>query len=197
METDRPANGERRSAWIATAPWLVLSVVTAIGWGWLALRVQVRFAPVVLFPLLVGVGVGWSARLLTGLVRGPATAFGWCGTTCASLTAVAAMHVLAWQAHRREFQDRLHADPHVQMAVAAGSTALDPPGFLSYLRGQATRGREWLGGTQHGWRAWLTWAVDAALVVAGGLAAWWFTGIPPPASGRGVRRLTDPPAPGR
>lgn len=193
MSSDLPVSRANRGKLPATLLWIALASAVAFGWAWLALRVQDRFAPVLLFPLLLGVLVGWSARWLTGLVGTPGRTAGWCGVALAALVAAASMHLLSWFDHRRAFEASVANNPHMQLAVAAGSPPPEPPGFMTYLEAQATRGRVWLGGTRRGWAAWLTWGVDGSLMVAGALAAWWFTGHPPPASRRGVRRLADPP----
>jgi hypothetical protein len=149
---------------------MILGTVTARA----AVDAQLYFAPLVIFPLLVGVGLG---GLLIGLMR-----FGQVGhrptiilgTILAVLIATAGQHYIFYLSAR---ESDLKQPPLMDKARQAfpelvGDHQQAPPaGILEYMRRQADRGRPLLlDYTARGWVAWLSWAIDGLLVLAGTLA---------------------------
>jgi hypothetical protein len=163
-----------RFPWVQLALWGPASLVLGGIAGWLAVEAQVYFAPLLLFPVLVGVGLG---AMLVGLMR--VTEIGdrpvlLAGTVLAVVVAVAGQHYLSYrQALRHHRED----SASVQKAREAFGELLrgrlpEPPGsFLDYMDEQARQGRPlFWGHAAEGWNAWASWAVDAILVLAAALA---------------------------
>jgi hypothetical protein len=133
-------------------------------------QLELHFTPLVLFPLLIGIGLG---AIVVGLVR-----LGQVGhrstivlvTVLAVAVAVAGQHYLQYQASQQQTQwfdtvRRAFPDlPEDRIPQA-------PTGFFDYLQGQAAAGRPIVGNyVARGAVAWLSWVVDALLVLAAALA---------------------------
>jgi len=132
--------------------------------GGAAAVVQSWFAPLVFFPLLVGVVLG---AVLVFLLRTTQTAH---RTTLilGTLLAVAALTVGQHYASYRAWRHRLDADPKAAMARAADQL---PDSFPEFLRWEAQRGRPLVANlTARGPWAWISWGVDGLLVLLGALA---------------------------
>ncbi len=139
--------------------------------AWLAVGAQFYFAPLLLFPLLVGLGVGAACvglMRLTQVGNRPTIVL---GVLLAAAVAVAGQHYLDY---RQALARSLHEIEALQRSGPVPITRLPaapPQGFADYLRQQADAGRpvtaKW---SVRGWRAWLSWAVDGLLVVAAALA---------------------------
>jgi len=149
---------------------MILGALTARA----AVDAQLYFAPLVIFPLLVGVGLG---GLLIGLMRIGQVGHRLTiilGTILAVLIATAGQHYFCYLSAR---ESELKQPPLLEKARQAfpelvGEHLQTPPtGFLEYVRRQAVRGRPLLlDYTARGWLAWLSWAIDGLLVLAGTLA---------------------------
>ena len=159
--------------------WLPSSVIVGmLAGGLIALATeQTRFAPLVFFPLLVGVFLG---LLLVSLMRFAQvahrpTVIG--GVLLAVLATVAMQHYMPyWHATRlartngRQLDIVQQAFPD-QAQRLAEAAADRPTGFLDYMHREAARGRPLLRNVvARGGFAWLTWAVDGLLVLAAALA---------------------------
>lgn len=152
-----------------------LAVLLAIGLAWAAARAEAVAAPLVVFPLAVGL-------VLAGLL---AAAFRLCrvahfgsvvGTAlCAGLIASAAQHVWSYRAavaRARQMQLQAEAEAARQMgrkgravAVGVGELLVQPPTNLwQFLRDEARRGRPLWNWHARGPLAWLWWTLDALLV---------------------------------
>jgi len=139
-------------------------------WGWMAEVAQRYFAPMILFPLLLGALAGLS---VVGLVR--FAQLGHRPTTL--LAAVLAATVAGASQH---YFGYLAAYSWTGSLVPTG-TAAGPdlsalaeqvrPTFGQYVQAQARRGRPLLGDyVARGSWAWLSWAIDVLLEVAGAVA---------------------------
>ena len=154
---------------------LLILVAAAVGIaaGWIATLVAARFAPFIIFPLAVGATIG---LLLIG-ARTVAVSAAKKDTThktpilataiLASLIAVAAQHYFNYIESQREIaKSQTVAD--AKRAFADVMQERLPSGLLEYLQAQAAIGRRMpLGYVAQGPMAWLTWALDGLLVVAG------------------------------
>lgn len=134
--------------------------------GWVAVVAQTYFAPLVIFPLLVGIGLG---AMMVGLMR-----FGQVGNrptivlgaVAAALVTVASQHYFAYLRvyDRPRHQIKTRRATEQQLSE---STKWWIPSFAEFMRGQAARGRPLpLGYVAEGWAAWTTWAVEGLLVLA-------------------------------
>lgn len=127
---------------------------------------QTWFAPLLLFPLLVGIVLG---AVLFSLLRTTQTAHR-ATLILGVLLAVSAAALVEHYVSYRMLVNRLNAHPQAQLARAAFGDQL-PGSFCGFLRWEASRGRPLLGGfVARGPWAWASWAADAVLVLAGALA---------------------------
>jgi hypothetical protein len=153
---------------------LLLAILVAplfgLVWAWVAEVAQSYFAPIILFPILLGILAGLS---IVGLVR-----FTQLGHRPTILLAVVLTAAVA--SAGQHYFGYLAAYSHTGSSVPT-STATGPdlsllfqqmrPSFGEYICAQARRGRPLLGGyVAQGWLAWLTWAIDGLLGVAGAVA---------------------------
>jgi hypothetical protein len=170
-ERTGPTGGGRFS-W----PGLLLALPAGVLVGLVAARVaesaqfELNFTPLILFPLLVGGGIG---AVVVGLIR--LAQFGnrltiVLATVLAVAVAVVGQHYLPYQAA----QDATKSLETVRRAfpdLAEGRIPAPPASLLDYLRQQAAAGRPIFGDrVVRGWAAWLSWAADALLLLAAALA---------------------------
>jgi hypothetical protein len=149
------------------AAYLPISLLVGALIGGAAAHVQTYFAPLVLFPLLVGAVLG---GLLVIVMR--VTNTGHRGTVVvvtllAVATATAAAHYACYV-----FQGRAEPDKRVAMVKAAfGEDTSAPANFADYLQREAKRGRTIFGDlhAKDAW-VWVTWAADGLLLGAAALA---------------------------
>ncbi|HEV3024196.1 MAG TPA: hypothetical protein VGX76_17085 [Pirellulales bacterium] len=158
-----------RSRWYAAgaAAWLPSALAAGAAIGCLAVLVQPHFAPLVLFPLLLGLSL--AASLIVGLrvfsVAHAPTA--WTGTFLASALVVGGQHYWSYRAARNvwagqqaEFEKARQAFPEIANRVLS-----PPPADVGeYLRTETSRGRELLGYRVRGAALWGWWGLEAALV---------------------------------
>ncbi len=139
-------------------------------WAWAAEGAQWYFAPILLFPVLLGVVVGAT---VVGLVR--FTQVGHRPTILLAAVLAAAVagigqHYFSYLTAYDRAGPSSGVDPASQADVAALVRQMKPS-FAQYLEAQARRGRPLVHGyVAKGWVAWLSWAVDALLVVAAAVA---------------------------
>ena len=139
-----------------------------------AVDVQAFFAPLVIFPLLTGIGLG---AVLTGLMRvgqvghRPTIIL---GAVLAVLTTVAGEHYFCYLSTRSAEPEQSQLAEKARQVfpdLLAGRLQTQPSNFADFIRQQADRGRPLLFGLiGRGWIAWLSWAIDGLLVLAGAAA---------------------------
>jgi hypothetical protein len=135
-------------------------------WAWWAVAGQGYLAPWLLFPLLIGAGVGVT---MVGLVRmmqvghRPTVLL---AVLTAALLAAGLQHYVAYVEWRRtEAVDPVSGKDLSQVVDQLR------PGFVEYLQAQARHGRPLaFGYVAYNSAVWLTWAVDALLVVFAAVA---------------------------
>jgi len=182
METEReaarggsgPVGGGRFSWWsyvLSLPACLVLGVLVA----WAASVAEEKFAPLIVFPLLVGVGLG---ALAVGLMRlgqvgnRPTVLL---GAVLAAGVTVVGQHYVRYRAERARVERQVEEFRRAHLAypkLTEGHEPSPPADVVSYLQAQARIGREMKmrGYVARGWVAWLTWAIDGLLVLAATLA---------------------------
>lgn len=145
---------------------LPAAAVAGVLVGGAASVAQSWFAPLLFFPLLVGVVLG---AVLVSLLR--TTHIAHRATLIVGvLLAMAAVAVTQHYVSYRVWINRLNARPNAQLAQAAFADQL-PQSFPQFLRWEASRGRPLMGGyVARGVWAWASWAADGVLVLLGGLA---------------------------
>lgn len=158
--------------------WLAAGLAFAVAIAWLTVAIEPRFAPFLLLPLLVGATVGLGAVLGVRVVEMGHRPAGLIGVVLMVLVAVIARHWVSYQ--RWDAQSRKQAEAFAEAQLAlAGKVELDypnrPESFVAFLQYQARNGRPWLGGrpAQGVW-AWLSWGLDALVMLGGALAVSWF-----------------------
>jgi hypothetical protein len=162
--------GAARLSWPRLAVAGVACPAIGLVTAWLALFAQSFFAPLVVFPLLVGVLLGGLVFALMRFSQMGHRPTVWLGTLLAIGGAVAGQHYFAylevygWPADKVDGQGP-------RAAELAELLDRSIPSFAEFLDGQARRGRRlWGAYVAKGWVAWLTWIGDGVLVMAAALA---------------------------
>ncbi len=159
--------------WRSLAIWLLAAPALGAVVAWMAVIAQseFNFAPLVIFPLLVGVLLG---AMLVGLIRlgqagNRATAV--VSTVAAVLVAVVGGHYFSYLAVGDD-AETLRIAREALPDQLRGRIPKPPADFLGFLRQQAAEGRELhvLDYKATGVFAWLSWVVDGLLVLAAALA---------------------------
>jgi hypothetical protein len=167
-----------------------LAVPWAVGLSWLAARAEAVAAPLVVFPLAVGLvlagllGLSLRACRLTHVRTAMGVALG------AGLLAAAGQHLWAYRsavvrAQRMQIEAEAEAARQIGRqgrgaVVGIGELLVEPPGSLwEFMQGEARVGRPlWRWRARGPW-VWFWWAIDALL--SAGAAAWgarWFARWP-------------------
>lgn len=171
-----PAGGGRFT-WLRFAFWLVACLVLAVPVAWAADVVQsdFKFAPLVIFPLLVGVGLGAIAvgLMRLGQVGNRPTIL--LGVVLAGALTVVGQHYLRYWDECERVQRQVDAFREVQLKypkLVEGYQPKPPAHFAAYMQAQAKKGRDLeIGGyVARGGVAWLTWVIDGLLLLAAALA---------------------------
>ena len=158
-----------RFTWPGLAVALLAAPAAGLIYGWIGAMVQPHFAPLILFPLLLGVFAGLT---IVGVVRfarigNRPTIF--LAALLAAAVAVAGQHYFSY------LSAYYWTPPTVSPTTGQDLSALRrelAPSFGEYLCAQARRGRPLVGGyVAHGAMAWFCWAMDALLVAAAAVAA--------------------------
>jgi hypothetical protein len=162
-----------RFAWPALAIWAPGCLVAAVLSAWVADVVQsdLKFAPLILFPVLVGLGVAGLlvAAMRVGQVAHRPTIL--IGTVLAGLATVAGQHYFAYRAEVRRAEAQIEKlPPQAQFAAMKLIDSERLGGPWEYLCKTAARGRP-IGGSLvlEGWLAWLSWGIDGLIVLAAAL----------------------------
>ena len=146
---------------------LLIAPLFGLVWAWAADVAQFYFAPIILFPLLIGVFAGLS---VVGLVRfaqighRPTIVL---GAVLTAVVAAAGQHGFGYLNAYVWAEPLGRACPMIDRDLSSVLSEIRPS-FGEYMDAQANRGRPLPGGvTARGGVAWLTWAIDAILVIAG------------------------------
>jgi len=174
---DRPARAQgpasARFRWPELALWLPACALDGAAVAWLAALIGQYRAPLAVFPLLAGLALGVTLAGLMSVCQVGHRPTVLAGLLLAVSVAVVGQH---FAAYRQALADtRQHAATYQLARQAfgdevAGRVPLPPQSFGEFLSRQAARGRPlWGDWSARGAAAWLTWAVDGLLVVAGAL----------------------------
>jgi hypothetical protein len=164
-----------RLAWLRLVLWLPAAVLAGGVAAWAAVLAQSYFAPWLVFPMLVGVGLG---GMLVGLLRFAQVGHRptiLSGTLLAVAVAVVGQHYLGYRyALQREQEIAKQLQERAESLNVRGSDLpfRQPIGsFAEFMRQEAANGRTvWWDHVARGWQAWLTWGIDAILILAAALA---------------------------
>jgi hypothetical protein len=156
--------------------WLTVLAAPVVGlvWARIGQVVQSYFAPAVLFPILVGVFTGLTVVGLVRLARIGHRPTVLLAAALAAAVAAGGQHCFSYLSRYYWQSPAIATDPAVGKDLTATGPALAremAPGFGRYLHAQAAKGRPLpLGYHAKGWAAWLSWAIEAMLVVAAAVA---------------------------
>lgn len=143
--------------------------------AWASLRAEPYFALWLVFPAIVGAALGAGLAWLAHLCKLADVRLLLMGTLIAAPVTVGAQHWFAYRQVRELYREREAALLAKAPLAGAGALALageEPPeNVWQFLRQDAAAGRVLVGG----WRAqgvacWLSWGLDAMLVLAAALA---------------------------
>lgn len=163
-----------RFSWWRLPVWLIAASLLGAVAAWGAVIVQFYFAPLLLFPLLVGVGLG---AMLVGLLR--VAQIGnrptlWTGAVLAVTIAVIGEHYVSYHEarHRQARQDQETLDKaRLAFPDLLKERGLDvPESFPEYMQQQAAQGRAVFGWKIVGQAAWASWAIDGILLLIAAVA---------------------------
>ena len=155
------------------ALWLPLCLVHGTAVAWLAYGLQKHYAPLGLFPVFVGLGLGVTLAGLMRLVQVANRSTIVLGAIVACAAAVIGQHYFSYReqretAMRQAAQFRIAAQAHPDLIQ--GSPPQPASGLVEYMRWQAVRGRPIFGKKiARGGLAWASWALDASLIFASAL----------------------------
>ncbi len=162
-----------RFAWSGLALGLTAAIVLGGSTAFAATVAQSYFCPWLIFPLVVGIALG---ALLVGAVR--VSQIGHRGTIfaaaiLAAVLASAGQHYFAYLA----VYGGGRWDMRLRQPVEEKAAELlrgPQPSFAEFLRQEADRGRPMVFGyVARGRLAWLSWAIDGAVVIAAALMMVW------------------------
>ena len=168
--TSVPPTGPRPFSLTKAALFLPTALLLGALVGGAAAQVQTWFAPLVLFPLLIGFALG---VLLVAVIRSvqagqrPTVVL---GTLLAIATLVVAEHYVSYRMYQRAAQAA--TDRKVELAREAFAADIGPTaGFVDFLRREARQGRPLFGDyIARGTLVWATWTLDALLMAIAALA---------------------------
>jgi hypothetical protein len=166
----QPPSSEGCFAWWGLVLAIAIAPLFGLVWAWMAEVAQAYFAPLILFPVLLGAFVGVS---VVGLVR-----FAQVGhRPTIVLAAVLAALVAGLGQHGVSYLSAYYWKS--QSVPSSNVAGLDVsmlmremrPSFGQFMQAQARQGRPLMGDVvAQGGAAWLSWAIDAMLVVLGAVA---------------------------
>ncbi len=169
-------------SWVPFFVWLGLLMATALGLAAAATFVQEFWAPIFLFPLVLGLLLGALAVLLARGVHAGRARFATrlliAPLLIAALLLVSALHHFSYLRARSAAEAALQKHGSMVQAMILQQPEIGPPANLFvYLQREAKVGRMLWGGyrTPGGW-TWVVWGVDALLVIGATVAAPWAWG---------------------
>ena len=165
-----PAAGFR---WPALALWLPMCVLLSAAVAWLAVAIAGHFAPLVIFPVLVGLVLGGTLVGLARLMQVGNRPTVVSGTILACLVAVVGQHYVCYHGDSERLEEQAESFRQTQRefpGLVQGSAREPARGLVDYLQRQADEGRPLLGRyVARGAVAWTSWIADGLLVAAAAL----------------------------
>ena len=159
-----------RFAWPSLCTWLPICAILAAGVAWAATVVAKHFAPLLAFPILVGLALGVTLVGLARLVQVGSRLTLVLGTILACLVAVVGQHYICYRGYLESVREQTESfrQAEIRFPDLVQGTAPEPvDNLLDYLRRQAEEGRPLVGAyIARGPAAWATWTADGLLVLA-------------------------------
>jgi hypothetical protein len=150
------------------AAWLVCGLLIALLAGRLAWIIQVQWAPFFFFPLLCGAAMGAGLLALKLCLPAPTRRSVLIIAVMTGLAFSAAGHCFAYRQYVRNYEQTRQKHPQVALLEQAVGE-IKPMGFIEFLSVSARE--RTIGPWQvHGLLVWLSWLLDAVLVIAAATA---------------------------
>lgn len=171
--------------------WLPVSLAAGAVGSWLGVFVQRYFAPLFVFPALLGVAFGLVSVGLLRLTRFAHRPTAIAGTALATLVLCLGQHYWGYREAREqalEFQSQVRtaARKHILEKKAQNSKSADifeplaeqdlvhvPDSVIDYLRAEAAHARAMHARGRGGAKSWLSWYFDAALTLVACMVCVW------------------------
>ena len=162
-----------RFRWPALALWLPTCGLLSAAVAWLAVVVAKHFAPLMIFPILVGLVLGVTLVGLARLMQAGNRPTVVLGTIVACLVAVVGQHYACYRVDRDldlEQAESFHQAEQKHPGLVLGTAPQPARDVFDYLRRQADEGRPLLGSyVARGPAAWTSWTADGLLLTAAAL----------------------------
>lgn len=159
--------------WWQLALGLPAGVIHGLLIAWLAVTLQGRFAPWLLFPVLMGLLLGATLVALVRLSQVGNRSTILLVACVAALTAVTGQHYLSYQHSRQVAREEARLYQKAQQIAPMflkGRPVSPPNSFAEFLRWEAARGRHIGPYTARDTAAWLSWGLDGVLLFVAALA---------------------------
>jgi hypothetical protein len=151
---------------------LLGGIAVGVLWAWWAEVAQRYLAPIFLFPLLIGAGVGVTVvglARITQIGHRPSILL---SALIAAILAALAQHYVTYLGVYYWHHSAMPGEQATGQDLSAIVNAHLITTFADYLQAQVRRGRPLaFGYVAQGWTVWLTWGVDSLLTVTSAVAA--------------------------
>jgi hypothetical protein len=163
--------------WGAAALWIAIVLLLSIALARIAVWLQsAHFAPVGLFPIMLGFAFGLAAALIAAYLglHGRALITG--GVIISALALVAAEHGFFYLDYRRQFQEKVESDLQNNVVLQQAfrnmidDFRIQPPTLFQFMSEEASA-------------KWLLWIADATAMIAIAAVVAWLM-VPSAASAR-------------
>ena len=168
--------GPARFFWPLGILWLAGALAVSLAIAWLAVLIEPHFAPLVVFPVLVGLALGTALAgwlRLCGMGHRMSAVL---GVLAAVVTIVWGQHYFAYRRAQDQFDQRLAIVQQAQLERGELNHLrfpTPPESLPGFLRQTAEQGRPLAGHVVRGAGVWLWWALEAALTLAGAAVPVW------------------------
>jgi hypothetical protein len=164
---------EARFRWLGMAVWLPMCAILSASLAWAAVVAGTHFAPLLIFPMLLGLVLGVTLVGLARLIQVGNRPTMVSGTILACLVAVVGQHYVCYRVDSeaiRKQAESFHLAQLKHPGLVLGTAPEPAQGVLDYLRRQADAGRPLLGSyVARGPGAWVSWTADGLLMAAAAL----------------------------
>jgi hypothetical protein len=163
----QPPAERGRFSWTGLLAAILAAPLFGLLWAWVAHVVEAYVAPIILFPILLGVFAGLSIVAVTRFAQIGHRPTIVLAAVLAGAVAAAGQHGLGYLTAYYGPRASLGVETASHHEVIAALAREMTPSFSQYMLAQADRGRPlWAGYVAQGWVVWMSWTIDALLVIA-------------------------------
>ena len=158
------------------AVWLAGALPLSLAAAWLAVLIEPNFAPLVVFPVLVGLCLGAVLAGWMRLCRMAHRKTALLGVLAAVAMLVWGQHYLAYRHAQSQIDERFAFLQRAQLEmgeVAIAGLPAPPESLVGFLRQTAEQGRPLAGHVVRGAGVWWWWGLEAALTLVGAVVPVW------------------------